>query len=328
MEESPLQQKKSGINRVVGFGPKKEVDILQYFENLFGSNITESVEKEKTDEQKELIRRINDKMKEFLARYGVEAIEVPLENIHILDRTKFTEEQLNNMYKKIGTEHGFYSATHQGVVILRDYDESKLFFLQVLVHEILHLQGFFSYQKSQKESADIILKDDNSNHGINIRRSGFSIGTMDDKRLIFHKFDESIITELEIRFGQGYISQWTEVSEEIKARDECIKEVSKRNSVPIEEVQNVIMGIRFDKVKEVYKQVSYGYHKERQQFNDLVDRLYEKNKDDFQSREQVFNLFAVATLTGRLLPVARLIEKTFGKGSFRKIGNKTVDKSD
>ncbi len=61
---------------MVGFGPKKEVDILQYFENLFGSNITESVEKEKTDEQKELIRRINDKMKEFLARYGVEAIEV------------------------------------------------------------------------------------------------------------------------------------------------------------------------------------------------------------------------------------------------------------
>ena len=77
-----------------------------------------------------------------------------------------------------------------------------------------------------------------------------------------------------------------------------------------------------------YQWVSYPYHDERQQFNALVDELFERNKEDFESREQVFNLFAEATMTGKLLPIARLIEKTFGKGSFKMIGEKSADKTE
>lgn len=59
---------------------------------------------------------------------------------------------------------------------------------------------------------------------------------------------------------------------------------------------------------------------ERDKFNALVDKLWEENKEQFDSRDAILNMFFEAQATGRLLKVARLIEKTFGKGSFREIG--------
>ena len=327
MEQFPLNQEESGINRVVGFEPDKEEELLQYFKNRFETNSFDSKERNKTPEQQELIERINHEMRDFLAQYGVDSIKVSAKNIHILDKSKFTEEELQKIQQQFGTENGFYSALKQGVAIMKDYDVSKLYFLQTLVHELLHLQGFYSYQKSEKEAADLTLEKQGDSVSVNIRRSGFSIGTTDGKRLLFHKLNESVITELEIRFEDRYIAQWPELQEEISARNEYIKQVAKRDEVNIERVKETVAWVKTDG-SGGYRWVSYPYHVERQQFNALVDELYEKNKDDFESREQVFDLFADATLTGRLLPVARLIEKTFGKGSFRMIGERSADKPD
>src|SRR3989338_4959424 len=71
----------------------------------------------------------------------------------------------------------------------------------------------------------------------------------------------------------------------------------------------------------------YSYTNERAGFASLVELLYEKNKNEFDSYEDVFKLFSQAMFKGHLLPIARLIEKTFGKGSFRTIGQKTKDES-
>jgi hypothetical protein len=52
----------------------------------------------------------------------------------------------------------------------------------------------------------------------------------------------------------------------------------------------------------------------------LLDKLYEKNTDQFSNREEVFNVFAKAMLTGNILPLGRLVDGTFGRGTLRKIG--------
>lgn len=325
MEKIPASRKESGINRVVGFESNNEAEFLQYFKNKFETNSSDLKEKKKTPEQQELIERINHELKDFLAQYGVDSIEVAAENIHILDKSKFTEEELKKIQQKFGTENGFYSALKQGVAVMKDYDSSKLSFLQTLVHELLHVQGFYSYQKSEQESADLTLEKQGDSVNMNIRRSGFSIGTTDGKRLLFHKINESVITELEIRYEQACMMEWPELKDELQTRATYIEQVAKRDSVPIEKVQQTVAGIKGDD-RSGYKWVSYPYHEERQQFNSLVDALYEKNKVGFESREDVFRLFAEATMTGRILPIARLIEQTFGKGSFRILGEKSADK--
>jgi hypothetical protein len=327
MEQFPLSQKDSGVNRIVGFESEKEEEFLQYFKNKFETNSPDSKEKEKTPEQQQLIERINTEMRDFLAEYGVEAIEILADNVHVLDKTKFTEEELRKIQRQFGTENGFYSALKQGVGIMKDYDASKLSFLQTVVHEMLHLQGFYSYQKSKQEAADLTLRNEDESASMNIRRSGFSIGTKDGKRLLFHKLNESVITELEIRFEKAYMTKWSELATELKARDGYVEQVVQRDNVPVERVRQTVADVKSNE-STGYKWVSYAYHKVRQQFNSLVDELYEKNKDNFESREDVFKLFAEATMRGRLLPVARLIEKTFGNGSFRMIGERSADKPD
>lgn len=327
MEQFPLNPKESGINRVVGFESDKEKEFLQYFKNKFEINSLDSKEKEKTSEQEKLIERINGKMRDFLTQYGVEAVKIPMDNVHILDKTKFTDEEMEKIKKQFDTENGFYSGIKQGVAIMKDYDVSKLSFLQTLVHEMLHLQGFYSYQKSEQEAADLTLRNEDESASINIRRSGFSIGTNDGKRLLFHKLNESVITELEIRFERACMVEWPELATELKARDEYIEQIARRDNVPVERVRQTVAGVKGTE-STGHKWVSYPYHEERQQFNSLVDELFEKNKNDFESKEEVFRLFAEATMAGKLLPVARLIEKTFGKGSFRRVGEKSADKPD
>jgi len=66
---------------------------------------------------------------------------------------------------------------------------------------------------------------------------------------------------------------------------------------------------------------------ERVDLHTFIYDIFIRNNDKFDSEEEVFDLFARAVLSGRLLPLARIIEKTYGKGSFRQIGEKTKEKS-
>ncbi|NTV22482.1 MAG: hypothetical protein HGB03_02870 [Candidatus Yonathbacteria bacterium] len=324
MEEFPLNKKESGINRVVGFDHEKETDFLDYFKEKFERNFLEYGEREKTLEEIAILNRVNKDMVEFLRHYGVEAIEISPNNIHILDKSRFTSEELKKIQERFGTESGFYSSNKQGVGIMKDYEENKLSFLQTVVHEELHLQGFYSYQKSLHEGAEITLKKEDDLVDMNTRRSGFSMGTTDGKTLFFRDVNEAIITELQIRFERMFLEKYPELESELEARDDYIQEVARRDDAPIEKVREVVGKVIINEDGE-RKWRSYAYHEERKKFAELIDELYKKNMSDFESREDVFNLFAQATLTGRVLPVARLIEKTFGKGAFRKLGEGSAE---
>jgi len=58
----------------------------------------------------------------------------------------------------------------------------------------------------------------------------------------------------------------------------------------------------------------------------LSNKLFEKNQDKFQSESEVKEIFRKSRFTGDLLELGRLIDKTFGKGTFRKIGEINDDK--
>ncbi|NTV44707.1 MAG: hypothetical protein HGA67_03355 [Candidatus Yonathbacteria bacterium] len=327
MEKFSPIKKESGINRVVGFESEKEADILEYFKERFETNSLEDIEKEKTPEETILINRVHEDMAEFLQYYGVEAIDIPLNNIHILDKSKLTKEELKKIQERAETESGVYSSDKQAIGVMKDYEENKLSFLQAVVHEELHLQGFYSYQKSLHEGAGITLKKGDDLVDMNIRRSGFAIGTKDGNTQFFHNVNEAIIVELTIRFEEKYLTQYPELEFEIEARDKYREHVVKDRGVSPEEAKEFVMNIKKDADSEYGWIGCSAYPEDRMQFNMLIDELYERNKTEFQSREDVFNLFARATLTGRILPTARIIEKTFGKGTFRTIGEMTAKKS-
>jgi len=322
MEQFPLVKKDSGINRIVGVDPKDEKGILKFFKNNFENNELGINEKEKTPEQLTLLSRMNEEMAEFLQHYGLQALKVPPENIHILDTSKFTLEEVEKMQEK---HKGFHSAFKQSIAVLRDYDENKLLFMNTLVHERLHLEVFDSYQKSTPKDGHFALHKGDEKTYLNIRRAGFSIGTKDGKDLYFRDIDEAIITELQIRYGKEYLQKWPELESETKAREDFVQYLARKDNLSIEEARERIAGVR---VRGNETQgITFPYHDIRINFNQLIDQLYEQNKEEFSTKEEIFDLFAQGTLTGKLLPVARLIEKTFGEGSFRALGERTSMKS-
>ena len=72
------------------------------------------------------------------------------------------------------------------------------------------------------------------------------------------------------------------------------------------------------------EEMTFTRQEEFDDLNKLVDELWEKNRDSYDDREEILRLFIEAGVTGKLLKVARLIEKTFGKGSFRELAEKDV----
>jgi hypothetical protein len=68
------------------------------------------------------------------------------------------------------------------------------------------------------------------------------------------------------------------------------------------------------------KLVTYTYPESRRALNNLLAKLHGSNTDRFTSQEEVFPLFTRAYFTGKILPIERLVDRTFRKGTFRQLG--------
>lgn len=155
---------------------------------------------------------------------------------------------------------------------------------------------------------------------------GFRLTGRDGKTIYFHDIDEAITEELAMRFEWEYFHGYPELSQEISERDEALRALVSRNGSTIEEEKR--------NLAEIHKYVEnggvraelrgYSYVEERGKLMGLCEDLYRKNTERLLSSEDVFRIFAKAAMTGRLLPVARLIESVYGKGSFRSLGESTA----
>ncbi|MDD5396630.1 MAG: hypothetical protein PHW24_01065 [Candidatus Moranbacteria bacterium] len=58
---------------------------------------------------------------------------------------------------------------------------------------------------------------------------------------------------------------------------------------------------------------------ERIRLDLFIDKILESSEGLFKNKHEVLEVFLRAQLSGRLLPLARMIEKSFGNGSFRDV---------
>jgi len=330
MEQLPSKTRESGIGRIAGVEEIAEQELLGYFKRQFERDQRGSIEQEHTPELEELITEINEKMEEFMAKYGIQFLGIPARNIHVIDKSKLDPQQLTQLEGRDEKVDGVYLPNRQQIGVIENYmPNKKLHFTQILIHEMIHANSFGSMQKV-KEGGIELTKGDESIH-LETRRSGFEIYSARTGRKFFSDINEAITEELAIRFDQSYFSQFEELKQEYEERkgareaNERVKNGSGKNRRGLE---FLIANLEHLERKEGHSSHEvvlrpHAYSNERKELNQLINDLYEKNKDEFQSLEDVFTLFAKATLNGRLLSIARLVEKTYGKGSFREIGEKS-----
>ncbi len=330
MNEKPTTQKReSAVVDIYSAKERVRKDLHGYYAERFDRGFPQEViddlkdvETPKTQEINELFVQLNQMVGRFVAQYGADPIFLTPDKMHMVDYAKLSE-RLKKLVGGKENVQGRFVAHFQRMLMTVPYKEgTKLYFAHILVHEMLH---FNAYQAdiTIKEEFD---KDDPSHLHVSVRniRSGFHV-QRPDRSVIFGNIDEAIIEELAIRFDEKYFSELPFLKVEYKGR-EGARDYLKKNGDTRE--VGLIIGQGSEKVGyntiDVYRPTNFSYPKERKQLNELIDELFEKNRDQFQNREEVFMLFARGTMAGELKPIAQLIDKTFGRGSFKKLGEETA----
>lgn len=158
------------------------------------------------------------------------------------------------------------------------------------------------------------------------RRRGLAVFSEKEQEVYFDDFDEAVITELSKRFYRQYFPQIRLLQAELEEMRSFMEGLRAEDRSKAEDAVWLKKRETAVKGKWLTWLIPFSYQKQRAKLNSLIDNLFQKNAGQFQSREQVFNLFAQAALTGRILPLVRLIKKTYGPGSFKKMEQLKTEK--
>jgi hypothetical protein len=284
-------ERNSGISKVLASSEKDKADIIKFFKEQFDNQIPANWESVRTPDEIKTAEIILELMPDFVKMYGCEMPPVTPDHIHSVDETN-RDEHAQGIKGGAG-----YLPEYQRVYTVDTYGNSNFLKAHALAHELLHFGSFQSYSAHEQDNALVMTP----------RRRGLEMINADNTTSFFGKLDEAVIEELAIVFSRNYLEKdaWLKKDmEDHEGYSSNILEIGRR-----------------DDGEAVF--VSHAYEKERSSLRQLVNDLYERNKNSFSIPDEVFLLFAKGALTGNVLELARLIEKTYGKGWFRKIGEMT-----
>lgn len=316
-------EKLSSIERVVGNLPEVEkVRILhekgarfdnQVFDNLKGK------ERPKSPEELEIIDLANKATNELRQKYGLEDFDIPARNIHVVKDKDWPDDEKGN---------AFYTPMSQAVIAREA--PSKIAFLKKIYHEMLHFKSYNALQMITDEKSEL-----------DTYRTGLTVTTRDGSQTYFTNLNEAVTEEMTKRFTSQLFGNPL-FEDETKQTNDVISDYSGAVTYTGEplftedtyyaEVQDTktwkdalgrIFGTQKKRIK--LSTEAFTYKPEREILNTLIDKIFERNGEYFEDKEEVFEVFAEAMMTGNILPIGRLVENTFGTGTFRKIGELDED---
>lgn len=324
MEKIEIPKKESGISRIIT-APENEAVILECFKRLFKESVAGPFEEFlKPPELVQSFKEINGFMKIFIKKYGGRALDLKPEHLHLVNISKLEPHQMEFLNKH--RTYGRYSAQRQVIFIfLEDLNIPKLKLAEAVAHEMLHFQAFYSFDldgdgDQQPDSTiapgDIELRstpEDGSSQTLVLRRrrAGLAISSAAKRKDYFRKTDEAVISELTKRFARRYFFQIKYLAEELREKERLIKQSRSAEESPLQKGEVSYI----DADQNTYE---FAYPQERERLRDIIEDLYKKNKSTFTTKEVIFEMFARASITGRFLSLARLFEKTYGPGTFKK----------
>lgn len=306
------------LSKVVGGKPEQSEKLFKENRGNFEFQEALRFEREKTPEEMAVIKSIFEFMPEFVKAYDGQPIAgMRPEHIHFIDPEKMPEEKKMELKKNNELTKGRY---HVGWCEIEIFSEGiTIWDAHNTAHELIHMNSFLSATGGK--------------HGDigELRRLGFTIfaktSTENHFKFYFDQTNEAVAEELANRFDQKYFGSIKELKLIYQLREEKREKLRKKGKT--DEAENFQLGMRTSRLENgEYESTIIEYHSsrvdERQKLKKLVSEIYQKNKDNYASEEDVFNVFAKVIFTGKLTEVAKLIEKTYGKGNFRKLAEDTT----
>ncbi|KKT89825.1 MAG: hypothetical protein UW95_C0003G0023 [Parcubacteria group bacterium GW2011_GWC1_45_14] len=322
------------FNNIVGADEERKKELKenwhQEIEELSKKNESGFAEfkQQLTAEQREDIGRIEGYVNEIAHRYGAEEKLAP-------EVILFKPGGVNKATKG-RFDDGACSQYRRRIII--DSHPSRVFFATTLAHEMFHLAGYTSLRFS-KEKNDMDLY-----------RTGMALESKDGTTSYFKDVEEALIAQAVSMLYDEYLRKDPRFADEIAKTDFIkgwfrklfetdggISEKQKEfldNTHSFPDVNSLIENLNGDEsedyklgflsgyVEEMLKKGDVVFRErfqERKKFDFLVDSILENSAGEYADRQKITELFMRAHFSGRLLPLARVIEKSLGKGSFRKV---------
>lgn len=200
-------------------------------------------------------------------------------------------------------DHGGRSQLHlQRVSIEIDDSDSNSEIADKVFHELMHLGSFYRMRYGEE----------NPHPGMGNyypERTGMKILYSDGSTKFFGGIDEALTQTLSIRYLQSQRNNPLYKNDfEIGEREFGDK------------LKNGILTYRENEAGKKVPVMSHAYKDEIEATSAYIQDVYAANKDRFKDVGDVWEAFFQAKFTGRLLQLARLIERTGGKGEFRRLG--------
>ncbi len=294
-------------------------DIVGEFKSLYEDQSPHKAElkdkeREKREEEEEIINLANQLTNELLQRYGLKPLDVYLENVHIIKKDKWWRNS------QVG---GYYKMYDQAVFMVEQPANIVLF--EKMIHELIHLKSYNAIQVVQ-----------GTEKSIGDYRMGMEVTSRDARRWYFKLLNEAVTEKLTMAIFSQSMNNLLfaddlaktvlnkenykkkiaeETGKEFIFNDNVYYVGQERNTWP----QQVGRKIGLVKGKQEVIFDSHGYSRERELLDILIDRIMQHHHE-YSDKSEVFDIFVKAVLQGDIRPLARVIESTFGKGTFRRFG--------
>lgn len=311
---------KSSFERIVGDASDNMKDnAMQRLDKTFDTQksfneLLADGEVEKTMDEIKIISLSNKLTDNLRAKYDLPDFNIPLKNVHVIDEKKWLDT--NIPFKDYSD--GMYYSLEQGIAIKED--KSNLVTFERVLHEMIHFKSYNALQ--------LIESKENSNNRILQKyRVGLAIvSRTDNEKQYFTNINEAVTELLTIELMKKNISNKL-FEREVKKTDMLsiiYNDVLAENKKLPSDNENVYF---IDLIKENKEEPlfsftvhDFSYKNERIVLEELVEKLYEKNREKFNDPDEIMDLFKEGAMTGNVMKYGRLIDKTFGEGTLRKIG--------
>lgn len=292
----------------------KLVDHIESLSEQAQKNL-ERLEYPKTEMEFSLIGFANSETDRLMEESGVNPYDIPADNYHIIP---------NELFKDITGQTSDAAAFFniQGIVFnAHSFRSNPAYFGAVALHETLHLKGHLTIEV-EEEGRDGEKKAIKTHY-----REGVSVGAARKKwlkgeqHLHFQGLHEAIVSTQEKRSLPNLFNLPSLKKEKERMSSGPAKELVKR----IAEKKGLLPEdfIWVGEKEDEYEIITYRSQRKALQY--VCEEIHKQFPDRYQSEEDVFKEFLKAQFTGRLLPIAHLVEDTFGKGSFRMLGDMRTD---
>jgi len=258
---------------------------------------------------------------------GIKPYNIPENNFHIIPEDFYHE--IESSLDNDGTHSTAITLPRQQMILFTNFAKRHpVIFANEAFHEALHLKAPFVFEKEKSK----IEGHDGKEQEVfaeKLYRSGFEVNSAlskdrgGEKHSHFSGLNEAFVSLLEKQFTANMIKDmekqdkhiaWLQTEEARKMKEKIAQE----NNCDTEAI--------FWMSTSGGSWCRFSYPKPRETLQFIISEIRRALPKKYKSEQDVLSEFSQSYFTGKLLPLARLIEKVFGKGSFEALGMMTTDR--